>query len=134
LAPNSFDYNLDGTGCDIPNTPTQNFRGSHSKSAYINGLFTASDFPTPTIGTEGNLPRNIYRSPGMFQRDASIFKNNHLPWLGEEGNLQLRFDFINLPNHPNLGPVDGNMGDAGFGKVATALPARQLQLGLKLMF
>jgi hypothetical protein len=134
LAPNSGDYNLDGTGYDVPNSPTQNFTGSHSKSAYINGLFTASDFPTPSIGTEGNLARNIYRNAGMFQFDASILKNNHVPWMGEQGNLQLRFDFINLPNHPNLGLVDPNMGDAGFGKVATALPARQLQLGLRLSF
>jgi hypothetical protein len=66
--------------------------------------------------------------------DASVLKNNHLPWLGEAGNLQLRFDFINLFNHPNLGPVDPNMGDAGFGKVATALNARQLQLGVRVSF
>jgi Carboxypeptidase regulatory-like domain len=134
LAPGSGDYNLDGTSYDVPNTPTQNFTGSHSKSAYINGLFTAPDFPQPAVGTEGNLPRNIYRNPGMFQFDASVLKNNHVPWLGEQGNLQLRFDFINLFNHPNLGLVDPFLGDPGFGKVATALPARQLQLGLRLSF
>jgi hypothetical protein len=70
----------------------------------------------------------------MFQWDASVLKNNHLPWLGEQGNLQLRFDFINLLNHTNLGPVDPNMGDPGFGKVGTVLPARQLQLGLRIAF
>jgi hypothetical protein len=134
LAPNSGDYNLDGTNYDVPNLPSQNFTGSHSRSAYINGLFTAAAFPAPAIGMEGNEPRNIYRDPGMVQVDASVFKNNHLPWLGEQGNLQIRFDFINLFNHPNLGLVDPNMGDAGFGKVATALPSRQLQLGLKFQF
>jgi hypothetical protein len=134
LAPGSGDYNLDGTSYDVPNLPSQNYTGSHSKAAYINGLFTAADFPQPTIGTEGNEPRNIYRNPGMAQVDASVLKNNHLPWLGEQGNLQLRFDFINLFNHPNLGPVDPNMGDPGFGKVATVLPARQLQLGLRVSF
>lgn len=134
LAPGSGDYNLDGTTYDVPNLPTQNFTGSHSKSAYINGLFTASDFPQPAAGTEGNEPRNIYRNPGMFQWDASILKNNHIPWLGEAGNLQFRFDFINLFNHPNLGAVDPNMGDPGFGKVSTVLPARQLQFGLRVAF
>ena len=69
-----------------------------------------------------------------MQFDASILKNNHLPWLGDQGNLQLRFDFINLFNHPNLGTVDFFMGDPGFGKVATSLPARQLQLGIRLSF
>jgi len=134
LAPLSGDYNLDGTDYDVPNLPSTNFTGTHSRSAYINGLFTAADFPAPAVGAEGNEPRNIYRNPGMAQVDASMLKNNHLPWLGEQGNLQLRFDFINLFNHPNLGLVDPNMGDAGFGKVATALPSRQLQLGLKVSF
>ena len=134
LAPDSGDYNLDGTDYDVPNSPSQSFTGSHSRSAYKNGLFTASDFPQPAIGTEGNLARNIYRNPGLVQVDASILKNNRLPWLGDQGNLQLRFDFINLFNRPNLGPVDFDMADPGFGKVATALPMRQIQLGLKVIF
>jgi len=134
LAPDSGDYNLDGTDYDVPNTPSQNFTGSHSHSAYLRGLFTASDFPQSAIGTEGNLARNIYRNPGMVQVDASVMKNTHLPWLGEQGNLQFRFDFINLFNHPNLGLVDGNMGDAAFGTVTSTLPSRQLQLGVKVAF
>lgn len=134
LAPGSGDYNLDGTSYDVPNLPSQNFTGSHGKSAYLNGLFSASDFPQPAAGTEGNEPRNIYRNPGMVQFDASVLKNNHLPWLGEQGNLQLRFDFINLFNHMNLGLVDPNLGDPGFGKVSNALASRQLQLGLRVSF
>jgi hypothetical protein len=134
LAPDSGDYNLDGTNYDVPNLPSQNFTGSHSRSAYIHGLFSAGDFPQPATGAEGNERRNIYRNPGMAQVDASVMKNNHLPWLGEQANLQLRFDFINLFNHPNLGLVDPNMADPGFGKVATALPSRQLQLGIKFSF
>jgi hypothetical protein len=128
------DYNADGVNYDIPNTPTTDFTGSHSRQAYINGLFTASDFTAPAAGTEGNEKRNIYRNPGLIQVDASVLKNNHLPWLGEQGNLQFRFDFLNLFNHVNLGPVDPFMGDASFGKVTTALSARQLQLGVRFSF
>jgi hypothetical protein len=131
---NPGDYNLDGNNWDIPDAPTQNFSGSHSRSAYVNGLFTAADFPVPAPGTEGNEPRNIYRNPGMFQVDASVLKNNHIPWIGEQGNLQLRFDFINLLNHGNLGPVDANMADGSFGKSTTTLPARALQLGIRVSF
>lgn len=134
IAPDSGDYNMDGTNYDIPNRPSQNFTGSHSRSSYVHGLFSASDFPQPAVGVEGNLQRNLYRNPGLLQVDASVLKNNHIPWFGEAGNLQLRFDFINVFNHPNLGSVDPNMGDAGFGKVATALNARQLQLGVRLSF
>jgi hypothetical protein len=137
LAPDSGDYNLDGLDYDIPNAATQNFTGGHSRSAYINGLFTVADFPQPAQGTEGNEPRNIYRNPGMFQWDASVLKNNRLPWIGEQGNLQLRFDFLNVLNHGNLGTVDPNMADGTFGKVTSTLnpyDARKIELGLRISF
>jgi hypothetical protein len=132
--PAGGDYNADGNNFDIPMAPAQNFTGSHSRQAYINGLFTTADFPAPPAGTEGDLKRNIYRNPGLFQWDASVLKNNHIPWFGEQGNLQFRFDFLNVVNHGNLGGVDPYLGDANFGKVRTALGARQLQLGLRVSF
>jgi hypothetical protein len=89
----------------------------------------------PSIGEQGNLERNIYRNPGLSQVDASLLKNNHLPWLGEESNLQFRFDFLNLFNHVNLGPVNADMANGNlFGKATTALGARQIQLGIRVSF
>ena len=73
----------------------------------------------------------------MVQVDASVLKNNRLPWLGEQGNLQLRFDFLNVFNHGNLGPVDPNMADGNVGKVTSTLnpyDARKIQLGLRIQF
>jgi hypothetical protein len=137
LVPGSGDSNLDGLNYDIPNKPSQDFTGSHSRSAYINGIFAASDFTQATQGAQGNEPRNIYRNPGMVQVDASVFKNNRLPWLGEAGNLQLRFDFLNLFNHGNLGPVHQNLADPNFGKVTSTLnpfDARKIELGLRVSF
>ncbi|MFY9855302.1 MAG: TonB-dependent receptor, partial [Terracidiphilus sp.] len=128
------DYNLDGLNWDVPNLPTTNYTGSHSRAAFEKGLFTAADFPAPALGTEGNEPRNIYTGPGMFQLDASLLKNTHLPHLGDQGNLQLRFDFINVINRVNLGPVDANMADGTFGHSTTALPARALQMGARFAF
>ncbi|MGD0735357.1 MAG: TonB-dependent receptor [Terracidiphilus sp.] len=130
------DYNLDGNDWDVPNAATGNFTGSHSRQQYEKGLFTAADFPVPAPGTEGNEPRNIYRNPGMLQIDASLLKNTHLPYMGEQGNLQLRFDFINLFNHVNLGPVDPNIADYGatFGRSTTALSGRALQMGVRVAF
>jgi hypothetical protein len=131
---NPGDYNMDGTNWDVPSAPSQNFTGSHSRQAYKTGIFTQADFPVPTPGTEGNLPRNIYRNPGFIEFDASVLKNNHISKLGEAGNIQFRFDFLNLFNHVNLGPVNDNMAASNFGTVTTSLPARQLQLGLRLEF
>jgi hypothetical protein len=131
---NPGDYNLDGTNYDIPNLPTFGCNVNYSRSSYINGLFTASDFPAPSPLTEGNEPRNCYRNPGMVNFDASVAKNTHLPFLGEAGNLQLRFDFLNLFNHPNLGPVDSDIADGNFGKVTSALAGRQIQLIARISF
>jgi hypothetical protein len=130
------DFNADGNNWDVPNTPASNskFMGSHSRTDYVSGLFTQADFPTPTAGTEGNLPRNCYRNPGMVQFDASLLKNNPIAWIGDKGNLQIRFDFLNVLNHVNLGSVDANMADSTFGKVTSALGSRQLQLGLRIAF
>jgi Carboxypeptidase regulatory-like domain/TonB dependent receptor-like, beta-barrel len=129
------DYNNDGVIYDIPNAPSGNFTGSHSRDAYKAGLFAVGDFGTPAANTEGNLTRNIYRNPSYFQVDASVIKNTRVPWLGEAGNFQLRFEFLNLFNVANLGPVDANLADtATFGKVTTALQARQIELGARISF
>jgi len=134
-AVNPGDYNLDGVNWDVPDTPSRNFTGSYSGPQYKKGIFTAADFPAPAAGQEGNLKRNIYRNPGLVQIDASLLKNNHLPWLGEAGNLQFRFDFLNLFNKVNLGPVNADIANGNlFGKVSTALAARQIQLGIRVSF
>jgi hypothetical protein len=66
--------------------------------------------------------------------DASVLKNNHIPWFGEQGNLQLRFDFLNLFNIVNLGAVDPNMADGTFGRVTSALNSRHIQVGARVSF
>jgi hypothetical protein len=128
------DYNQDGVDYDIPGTPSANFGGSHSRQAYEAGLFSAGDFPVPSGVTEGDLKRNSYRNPGLFQVDASVLKNTHVPWFGEAGSFQLRFDFLNLFNRVNLGPVNNNMAAGNFGRVTSALSARQIQLGARISF
>ncbi len=130
----SCDYNDDGTYYDIPDAPSEDFTGSHSRQTYKNGLFTSADFPVPSANTQGNLKRNIYRNPGYFQVDASVLKNTHVPWLGDAGNFQLRFEFVNLFNVANLGPVDANLADTTFGKVTTSLQARQIELAARIAF
>jgi hypothetical protein len=137
------DYNADGDAWAVPNLPGNNgqYTGSHTRSAYENGVFgnpttgaAQAVFPVPTPGSDGNEPRNLYRNPGMIQWDASLIKNNPIEWIGPSGNLQLRLDFLNLPNHVNLSTVDPNMADSTFGKVTSALQSRQLQFGVHLAF
>jgi hypothetical protein len=128
------DYNADGYNYDYPNMPTTNFGGSHSKAQFLNGIYTAADFPTPTMGADGSFKRNAYRNPGFFGVNTSLIKENKLPFFGESGVLQLRFDFFNLFNRTNLGAVDSNLADSTFGTVQSQLDPRVLQVGAKILF
>jgi hypothetical protein len=128
------DYNADGYGYDYPNAPSADYTGSHSRQQYLNGLFTADEFPTPEVGARGTLERHSYRNPGYFGINASLIKNSRLPKLGEQGSLQLRFEFFNVLNHVNLGAVDSSMTSGTFGKVTSALDPRVIQLGARVQF
>jgi len=128
------DYNADGVNFDIPNAPANYCSGSYSEQSYLNGLFAPGTFTAPPAGSEGNVKRNSCRNPGMVEVDSSVHKMNHLPWLGEQGSLQLRFDFVNVINHVNLAAVDPDLADATFGRSTVALVPRTIQLGARISF
>jgi hypothetical protein len=128
------DYNADGVNYDIPNAPANYCTGSYSEGQYLAGLFPASMFTAPAAGTDGNLKRNSCRNPGLVEVDSSVLKNNRIGWLGEQGNLQLRFDFVNVLNHPNLTGVDPDLTDATFGRSTSTLLPRSIQLAARISF
>jgi hypothetical protein len=128
------DYNADGTNYDIPNAPANYCSGGYSEQQYINGIFPASMFTAPAAGSEGSIPRDSCRNPGMVEVDASVLKNTAIKWLGEKGSLQLRFDFENILNKVNLTSFDPDLADSQFGKATAALLPRTIQLGARFSF
>ena len=94
--------------------------------------------PGNRFGTSG---RSVVRAPGFHSWDLSLIKNT---FIGEDGNLQLRFEFFNAFNRPNFNApnvtfVPGDPGTRGsttssFGKVPSAEVGRQIQIGLKYYF
>lgn len=132
--PGSGDFNADGQNYDYPDMPSKDFTGSHSRQQFLQGIFTAADFPLPAPGTHGSLPRNIYRGPGTVNVDLSLLKNNKVGFLGERGNLQLRFDFYNVLNRVNLRGVDNNMASGTFGRSVRSLDPRIVVLGARIVF
>ncbi len=139
--PLSGDYNADGTNFDLPNVPG-NLPTKFDRSMFLgaNGgraAMTAADFPAPAVGTEGNSPRNAYRQQGVMLVNASVIKNNKLPYLGEAANLQLKFEFFNALNRVNLGGINTNPGDPNFGRIlgqnGNAGP-RVIQIGARIAF
>jgi hypothetical protein len=130
------DYNADGYNYDYPNTPAFGNFKSGSRSDYLQGLFSAADFPAPPLGSQGDLGRNTFIGPGYANTDFSVMKNMKIPWfLGQEGaNLQFRAEFFNLFNRVNLGQADGNLASPFFGRSASQYGPRLIQFGLRLAF
>jgi len=132
MQPGSGDYNADGYDYDFPNTPSFGYNiPSKSRQAYLNGLFSASAFPMPNMGTYGDLKPGRYVGPGFVGVDLGVIKDNPIT---ERVGLQLRFEFFNILNHPNLNGVDGNLSDATFGQSTSVFNPRWVQFGLKLSF
>ncbi len=101
--------------------------------------------PPSNSGFYGNMPRDAYTGPGLATWDFSVFKDTH---LSGRTTLQLRLEIFNLldranfntptlithvlqaaPNatFPELSPTAGQITN-------TSTSARQLQLGLKLLW
>jgi hypothetical protein len=98
-----------------------------------NGLywFNPACFAAPPAGFFGNSGANIITGPGLNNWDIAIEKNAPLQ---EALKLQFRAEFFNAWNHAQFKNPDSTVGDANFGQVIQARNAREIQLGLKLLW
>ncbi|HEX3878885.1 MAG TPA: TonB-dependent receptor [Bryobacteraceae bacterium] len=131
LATGSGDFNGDGYNYDWPNIPSAGYAQPHSRQAFLTGLFPASAFGVPQLGTEGNEQRGRYTGPNLFEWDSSI--NKTFP-IAERLKIQLRFEFYNIINHPNLNGVVSDLSSSSFGKSTSTLIPRYLQIAAKVEF
>ena len=99
----------------------------------IKRWFNTSAFaPTPAF-TYGNAPRNLprTRTDGGFSWNCSVLKNIA---LREPFRLQFRAEFLSLTNTPVFGAPGTGLLSGAFGVVSTATGARNVQLGMKVVF
>ena len=110
-------------------------RASGSDDDFLNGIFTASEFPVPGLGQNGTLGRNTFRGPSYFNVDLALVKTIHVPFFTSQGaDLQLRVESFNLFNTVNLANPIGDLSNPNFGKSTAALPGRIVQFGLRFQF
>jgi len=129
------DYNADGQNNDRPNLPGFGTDlGSPSQEQWRTGVFTAADFPKPAPGTVGTLPRNAYTGPGYLNTDLSLVKRFAVPALGSEAGAQLRLEAYNLFDTVNLNNPVTNLTNINFGRVTSARPSREIQVGVRFTF
>ena len=81
--------------------------------------------------TFGNAGRNSLRGPGTKNVDFSLVKNS--PVVGGR-RLQFRAEFFNLFNWINYDNPNRTALTPNFGRIFSAGPPRQVQLGLRLIF
>lgn len=130
------DYNADNEQNDRPNTPSfGSSRTGLSNDDFLDGIFTAADFPTPAPGTVGNLGRNSFRGPRYFNVDLSLIKSVRVPWVvGSGASVQFRVEAFNVLNTTNLLNPINNLTSPQFGRSVEALPGRIVQLSGRLSF
>ncbi len=164
------DYNLDGLGHDRPDYTGTSFSAAYSNNSPADGIFkdnnpigcgaagqtstniakcnAANGVTTPNTlfvnpagnGIRfGNLGRNTFRGPWFNGLNSSLTKSFK---IRESLKLQVRFDALNVLNHPNFDNFDTNLNSSNFGRALslvgdsfdTAAVARRLQLGARIVF
>lgn len=89
-------------------------------------------FSLPARGTFGNAARNTQPGFGINNWDASLAKNFALPFLGESGRLQLRFEWFNFFNHTQFLNPNATFNTPTFGLVTATQDPRILQIAGRL--
>jgi len=168
------DYNLDGVVNDHPTFVGSSVNGVYSGNSPANGIFTDNNeigcgyagqkssaaavaacnaaygvgtpnslfVNPPGVGPRfGELGRNVFRGPWFNGWDAAMLKNFKVT---ERVKMQLRFEALNVDNHPNFDNINTNLNSGAFGKAQSLVgslatcsscsPSRRLQLGGRIMF
>jgi len=132
-----------GIGGDRPNfTGVSQYLSNPTAERY----FSLGAFVEAPLGSFGNAGRGSIEGPDLFNIDFEVHKVFKMPKEGHA--LQFRLETFNVLNHPNWSMpslnieagaaqpgMPSNAAHQGFGIVSgTAVPMRQIQLGLKYSF
>lgn len=82
-------------------------------------------------GSYGNLGRNVFHGPGIFDTDLSIAKMTR---IHEQHTIEFRAEAFNFFNHAQFENPDGNIASPTFGEVTLARDPRLVQLSLRYRF
>jgi hypothetical protein len=106
-----------------------------SKGAEVAEYFNTARFAEPAVNTYGTLGRNAMIGPGYSNMDTSLVKGFRIPFLGEAGLGQLRFEAFNVFNRTNFGQPVTDITSPAFGQLTTTIGnARLLQIAAKIRF
>jgi hypothetical protein len=137
-----------GTNNPLPDRPSYSGTGTgYATNRTPSRWYDPASFVVSPQGTFGNVGRNTMLTPHFQSIDMALAKRFTMPY-SEHHTVQLRVEAFNVLNHPTWGAPNGNIlagaafpgapanaAHQGFGVISsTALPMRQIQLGLKYSF
>jgi hypothetical protein len=94
--------------------------------------FDPTAFAIPLPYTIGNSRRDVLRSQGFVNLDATLKKNFPLP---KGRDIELRFEAFNVANHPTFNAPSATIGSSSAGIVSSTLNANRIfQAALKIFF
>jgi hypothetical protein len=125
------DASLTGIGLDRPNAVAGVNPYVKNTTPGVMQWVTKTAFTANTAGTFGTTGMNSLLGPHYIDSDVSIRK---LFKTFKEENLELRFEFFNIFNHPNLEAPVTSLSSSGFGQIQAANPPRIMQLAAKYDF
>lgn len=104
--------------------------------------FDPRSFAPPEPGFLGNLGRGTLLGPGYSNLDLSLVKAVEVSRVREGAQLELRFEIFNLLNTTNfdlpeperMHAFDSSGIPEDAGRITSAAPSREIQIGLKLIF
>ena len=97
----------------------------------VHEWFNTAAFVANTKYTYGDAGRSIIRGPGLVNLDVGAHKSFRVT---ERVTAQLRLESFNALNTPALGAPNTQVGNPAFGQISSAGPARDNQVGLKIIF
>jgi hypothetical protein len=152
----NFASRVSGPGCSNPVNPgsvtnylkLSCFSPPIAPASFAGVCQPASDglggfVPGTCMNLFGNAGRNTVVGPGLINVDMSVFKNNYIETNSGNINIQFRAEFFNILNHANFqSPLhnsalfnqDGSPVSGAGAIDATSTAARQIQLGLKVIW
>jgi hypothetical protein len=144
----SIGINNAGTNNPLPDRPSFSGIGNgYAANRTPSRWFDPASFVIAPQGSFGTLGRNTMLTPHFQQIDLAVHKQFPM-WYKEGHAIQFRLEAFNVFNHPVWGAPNGNISAGptfpgapanaahqGFGVISsTAIPMRQLQVGLKYLF